>query len=106
MRRVSSFLLCGSLFTPLHGFAAGEMLDPMIRSEIERVCGFCHFSDFFDQESEQFLEKKFLAKGDEIIRRLSLPDGHQDRMPPSRHPLQLKDGVAEDMIANIRQNLP
>ena len=75
--------------------------EPDTQEEVDRVCGFCHFEDFYHQETGNFLPEQFLSRSAEILRRLQLPEGHEEIMPPSRSSLQLKPGFRERIIQQL-----
>ena len=73
-----------------------------VRSEIQRVCSWCHYQDWFYEDSGELELDKFLAKKDQIIWRLTRPEGDEARMPPLTSPLFLEPGVREEIVAYLR----
>lgn len=76
-------------------------LDPEVQAEVERVCGFCHYPNFYDQETGTFDAQLFFSYEEKIRYRLQLDSDHPDRMPPATSPLQLKPGMAEAILNQL-----
>ena len=99
MRLLLGFIL----FCSSYSFASdGALLDPLVKEEVERVCGFCHFYDFLDEETELLSFDKILKFRLEMIRRLSLKEGEEGRMPPSRSSLTLSDTAREEFLVYLK----
>ncbi len=80
----------------------GARLEPLLRERVEKVCGFCHYTEYFDANSGQFVEELFWNKRDEILRRLRAEVGSKEIMPPKRSPLQLSETEREDLIEALK----
>ena len=90
------------LFSSYALASEGLTLEPQVKEEVEKVCGFCHFYDFLDEETELLSLEKIFPLREEMIRRLSLEEGEEGRMPPSRSSLTLSSESRENFILYLR----
>jgi len=92
---------CLSFFLTSTGFAESEFPEP-IRELVTRVCGYCHYPDFFDDESGELVEQLFLARKEIILDRLQRAPGSVGRMPPKRSPIGLTDAERLILISYLK----
>jgi hypothetical protein len=73
-----------------------------VQAKIEEVCGFCHYYQFLDDETGTLDRQKFLSFRPEILRRLQLEAGAEDRMPPATSPLQIDDETRNRIVQVLK----
>lgn len=97
MSRIRRLGVLGLLMSG-RAWAAEPLLPPELREPVVRVCGFCHFPDFFDETTGDLVEEKFLAKRELILDRLQRPVGTAGRMPPKRSSVMLSDEERQGLV--------
>jgi hypothetical protein len=85
---------------------ADPILPESTREIVTRVCGFCHFPDFFDESSGELIEVKFLEKSEKILDRLQRPKGTAGRMPPARSPVTIADDERLELVDFLKSWQP
>ena len=97
---ILSFLTCFKA-----SFSKEITFPPNVQRSIESVCIYCHYQDFFEEQTGAFLPEKFVAKADEISRRVSLPHTDPDIMPPKTSPIQLDEEVRLEFVEALKPYL-
>ena len=86
--RILGYFLLSCLLWRQAALAALEppSLPDEVIEEVVRVCGSCHFTDYFDQQTYAFLLPLFIQDREEILFRLTLPLDDDRRMPKYKAP--------------------
>lgn len=81
------------------------VLSPQSVAAAEKVCGFCHFYEYFDEETGALVEEAFLARGQEILRRLLPAAAEAEVMPPPWSPVPLPEDDRAALIRDLEASL-
>lgn len=69
---------------------------------MERVCGYCHYESYFDEESDSFVEQRFIENRLNIIDRLSRDQSELGYMPPIRSRLSISESVRVELLKALK----